>query len=256
MIVFVAYLHLRICFALDLIDTVYSESTSYVSGNDLEVLDLKTGARLIPFREDCDILSSIGPVNNAIQLIGKSDLRLMSPPCFDQPSLCLRGLSVSFWIKLPANYNDKNSGQMLFLRPMPASVPGPLYSSHFRKTEGVGFGAILSDKLHADIQIYVSSQTRKCFYGFPVATQSWNHVTMVWLNRKTITVFLNGQRLPTAASCTPVEGSLKIKTTGSVRIGGPKLDIWLDEFAIWNKALSDEEAVNIYYRTNIGKNKQ
>lgn len=55
--------------------------------------------------------------------------------------------------------------------------------------------------------------------GFPVAKQSWNHVTMVWLRKKTIKVFLNGQRLPFAANCTAVEGSLKVLWWRSFRSG-------------------------------------
>lgn len=227
-------------------DTVYKESAIYVPADDLQALDLKTGERLLPVRNNGGMLSSAGPVNGAIQIFNKIVLQLIQPYCFDRPSICLQGLTVAFWIKLP----DHKLNRGLFLRPRPTvSLISPQY---FSTAEGVGIGAYVNDELHAGIEIYVSSQTHRCFYEFPVATQAWNHVSMVWLHREAIKVFLNGHRLPGDGDCSRVQDSLESNKANRVRFGIRDFSIWLDEFVKWNKALSDNEAMNIYYQTNTG----
>ena len=228
-------------------DTIYNESAIYVPVDKTNVSDLKTGN---PLRFDnLDNTSLIvGPVNNAIQLSGKAYLKLAKPCCFDRPSVCLEGMSVAFWIKL----SGAKTGPSFFSKSLP-SARG-ITVKYLTIYEGVAFRAHIKDDVHAGMEVFVSSQTHFCSYGFPVATNAWSHVTIVWLHRDAIKIFLNGHRLPADANCTRVLTKKKYVIGDEIRLGSGNMNllISLDEFVVWRKALPDDEAKNIFYHTNTG----
>ena len=79
-------------------------------------------------------------------------------------------------------------------------------------------------------------------------------MTMVWQHSGNIQMFVNGHKLPDQASCALVRGDMKY-TSGikEVKLGSIKWAMLFDEVAIWYKALSDEEAEDIFHRTLTGK---
>ncbi|XP_022798346.1 uncharacterized protein LOC111336503 [Stylophora pistillata] len=243
-----------------LVATIYNESISYVPFDESNFLDLKTGNRLSlvhpPDRYNAttdhvyNVSLIVGPVNRAIQLSREAHLKLLETSCFDRPSLCQSGMSVVFWIKL---FGPKFSPSF-FLTPLPTTESVTV--EYFRHHEGVAFRAHVDDELLAGIEVLISWQTHFCSYGFSVPKNAWSHVTMVWMHKETIRILLNGRRLPANTNCSETSTPLEFEIANKIRIGSHKFSLSIDEFAVWNKALSLVEAKSIFSYIHTVKPKE
>ena len=139
-------------------DTIYKESVQYFADTEE---DLKSDGHFIPY--DSDNKNSLtfvdGPVNKAIQLYARYRFKLVTPFCFDRPSVCTEGLSMALWVKYPGH----TISSTFFLRPALNKI---IARSHYNNHEGFGVRAVIQDRRQGVVEAFVTSKTHRCSYRY------------------------------------------------------------------------------------------
>ena len=209
--------------------TGFSESLIFYASFDEDVAvlrDLSPGGRDLP--KGGAMLGQAGQVGQACRLERTGALVSTAKPLPTE----LNSLAISFWLRLPPPEKQKDGEAA---KPVAASNLVSFPDYYELKVE--------NQQIVADLD----RAGEKVAVDFPQDAE-WHHVLVV--NDGGITTI----RIDERVSSDPVAEELSAVPPGDVAlsIGSPEADFWIDELALWGRAFSPEERVNLYRRGRHG----
>jgi len=183
-----------------------------------------------------DVRSVPGIVGTAIELTGKNswiDLGLLPGTCFEDPISCKTGFTMAFWLKLPTIKGNKIIIQMA------------------KNRNSRGFTVWTRRQKQKMINFSINGRNRIYLSELKWPTVHWTHITLVWSRQSsTLKVYFNCTLEETVSdSKKPKKESTDLSKVslmlGASHAKKKNSHILMDEFALWNKTLDQDEICRI-----------
>ncbi|KAJ7389038.1 hypothetical protein OS493_034173 [Desmophyllum pertusum] len=148
--------------------------------------------------------------------------------CFNEPSSCDSGFTVSLWFKHRTTYsNDVTVRQIFVTIGDKARFPFKLFQTGRRTDE--------------HLAVKVSASSKQCFYIFPVPRSLWSLFVFVW-NTTDLNIFRNGLKVERLKGFCKDEKQKAIEQP-VVTLNG---DAMFDDLKIWNRTLEPNEINDMF----------
>ncbi|XP_065065323.1 uncharacterized protein LOC135691396 [Rhopilema esculentum] len=163
-----------------------------------------------------------------------------SVPCINSFSTCKRTITYSMWIKYTEYQATTKTYSLLML------------SNEFGSRIGIDFRSRLSGDFAFRAAVTTGKKWDLTGFGSSVIKTNWNQFTLTVDDNIGVCAFINGVK--DACQTTYQSVSLTEYANTAVRLGGAwyadsEPDIYIDDFAVWQVALTENEVKNLYEQT-------
>lgn len=177
-----------------------------------------------------------GIVGSALSLSGNNswvDFGVLPSSCLNKPTSCRTGFTIAFWLKIP----DFQSNKII------------LQLGEHRYSRGFTVWTRKSAK--KKIGFSVNTRLRKYNWLLEWNSGDWNHVVLKWDNKTaSLKVYVNCtmvQVVNKSEEAEPVEDSKVSRLIlGASHAMKKNIKLMVDEFAIWDRPLSDNTLCLLY----------
>lgn len=183
-----------------------------------------------------------GIVGSALALSGNKswvDFGVLRSSCLNKPSTCQSGFTIAFWLKFPDFKGNKIILQLGEHR----------YSR--------GFTVFTRKIIRKNIGFSVNTRLRKFKYMQEWNNSDWNHIALKWDNRtSSLKIYVNcslAQVVNNSEPAEPVQDDRASRLIlGASHATKKNIKLMVDEFAIWDRPLSDNILCKVF-RVHSGR---
>jgi hypothetical protein len=175
-----------------------------------------------------------GIVGSAIELTGNYswiDFGILPGTCLNDPVACEEGFTLAFWLKLPTFIGNRIIVQL------------------GRNRHSRGFSVWTRRKKEKKINFSVRSKDRLYHSMLTWPTIYWTHISLVWRkNESDLGIYFNCTLYDKVITGKPKDAMKLSKVTlmvGASHGHNKNAHMLMDEFAIWNRTLSEKEICRV-----------
>ena len=177
-----------------------------------------------------------GIVGSALALSGDKswvDFGVLRSSCLNNPSTCQSGFTIAFWLKIPSFQGNKiilQLGEHRFSR---------------------GFTVWTRQSMRKDIGFSVNTRRRKFISMQQWSSTDWNHIALKWDNRtSSLKIYVNCSLAQVVNNSEPAVAIQDNRASrlilGASHATKKNMKLMVDEFAIWDRPLSDDILCSVF----------